>query len=122
MIYRTDNVDIGMQIVVFIAVAVHFQSINVIIEINACTAVYIGMRYITVNCCSSTVQNIDIVITFCSDDRSLDTVLDRQVTQTYGNIQVQRVTVNIILDYDVITVFDFLHHIVKLAVLNFFGP
>ena len=122
MIYRTHNSDISMQIVVFTAVAVHFQSVNVVIEIHASTTVYIGMRYITVNCCSSTVQNIDIVITFCGDDRSLDTVLDRQVAQTYGNIQIQRVTVDIILDYDVVTVFDFLHHIVKLAVLNFFGP
>ena len=122
MIHRTDNSDIGMQIVISTAVSVHFQRVNIVVKINPCTAVYIGMRYIAVNCCGSTVQNIDTVITFCGDDRSLEGVLDRQVTQTYGNIQVQRVTVNIILDYDVVTVFDVLHQIVKLAVLNFFGP
>ena len=63
MIDGTDTVDGGMQIIGFIICqADHFQSVYIAVEICLGIAIYIGMRYITVDSTGGTAQEIDTVI------------------------------------------------------------
>ena len=123
MIDGTDTVDGGMQIIGFIICqADHFQSVYIAVEICLGIAIYIGMRYITVDSTGGTAQEIDTVIAVGIDYGNTNGILEGQVAQTDRNLESQGIVLHIVVDDNIVTVFDILLQIIQLAVLNFCGP
>ena len=123
MIDGTDTVDGGMQIIGFIICqADHFQSVYIAVEICLGIAIYIGMRYITVDSTGGTAQEIDTVIAVGIDYGNTNSILEGQVAQTNRNLEGQGIVLHIVVDDNIVTVFDILLQIIQLAVLNFCRP